>query len=71
MRRAPHTSRGVGHHAPTECPLARGQTDVVILFFFSLLLTDKTDAGRRDREIIYYYVVPSNISELERARAKP
>lgn len=31
----------------------------MLLFFFSLLLTDKTDAGRRDREIIYYYVVPS------------
>lgn len=41
---------------------------MLLFFFFSLLLTDKTDAGRRDREIIYCYVVPSNISKHARER---
>lgn len=47
------TQPGASGIAPPQSRIVpRGQTDVVILFFFFVILTDKTDAGRRDRDYL-------------------
>lgn len=64
------TQPGASGIAPPSRIVPRGQIDVVILFFFFVILTDKTDAGRRDRERLFitmlYLPISQNASVRER-----
>lgn len=71
VRRAAHNpGRRASRPFPASRIVPRGQTDVVILFFFFVILTDKTDAGRRDRERLFitmlYLPISQNASVRER-----
>lgn len=56
--------------APSQAGLSHADRQMLLFFFFFVILTDKTDAGRRDRERLFitmlYLPISQNASVRER-----